>query len=71
MGDGWSAYRLGPGASIRTAAVLEAAASEPRKPEGFLDRLADLARRVPGTVAWDFDNDAAIRDPAPLPPATP
>ena len=47
MGDGWSAYRLGPGASIRTAAVLEAAASEPRKPEGFLDRLADLARRVP------------------------
>ena len=53
--SGWSAYRLGPDASIRTEAVLEAAAAEPRQPAGFLDLAAELAREVPGVVTSGYE----------------
>ena len=49
----WSTFRLGPGASINTGAVLEAAAGEAVKPDGFLDRLSYLADQVPDTITWD------------------
>ena len=57
--SGRSAHRLGPGTHIRAAAVVEAAAGEPRKPDGFLSLLDDLARQSPSVVASDSEHDAA------------
>ncbi|WP_419925857.1 hypothetical protein [Candidatus Poriferisocius sp.] len=48
--SGWSAHRLGPGAHIRTKAVLEAAPAEPRQPAGFLDLVEDLAQQLPDAI---------------------
>ena len=56
--SGWSTYRLGPGASIRTEAVLEAAAAEPRQPAGFLDLMTDLAQQVPDVVTSGYQQEA-------------